>query len=187
MLARGLPVGIGTDSSNTSDNQNMFEATRLAAYLSRVQGPDFPTWLSAPEALTLATQGSAALLGFSRIGRIEPGYEADIVFLGLDAPHLVPFRSPVLQTVFSESGSSIRRVMIGGRTVLLDGRLLTLDEPALRRQAEAAAARLDGLNAPSKAAADAVAAFVGTFCVALGCQGHPVRRTLACTPIPGSG
>jgi 5-methylthioadenosine/S-adenosylhomocysteine deaminase len=84
--------------------------------------------------------------------------------------------------VFGESGASIRRVMICGRTVFADGRLLTLDEPALRRQAEAAAARLDQANAPSKAAADAVAAFVGTFCMALGCQGHPVRRTLACTP-----
>lgn len=184
MLARGLPVGIGTDASNTSDGQNMFEATRLAAYLSRLDGPDCSTWFSASEALTLATQGSAALLGFSRVGRIALGYEADIVFLGLDAPHLVPFRSPVLQTVFGESGASIRRVMIGGRTVFQNGRVLTLDEPALRRQAEAAAARLDRMNAPSQAAADAVAAFVGAFCMALGCQGHPSERTLACTPIP---
>ena len=182
MLARGLAVGIGTDASNTSDGQNMFEATRLAAYLSRIDGPDVFSWLSAPEALTLATQGSAALLGFEKIGRIAPGYEADIVFLGLDAPHLVPFRSPVLQTVFGESGSSIRRVMIAGRTVFRDGRLLTLDESALRRQAEAAADRLDRANAPSAAAADAVASLVGTFCMGLGCQEHAVRRTLQCTP-----
>ena len=103
MRDRGLRVGIGTDGSNTSDGQNMFEATRLAAYLSRLEGPEPDTWISAQDALQMATAGSADLLGFPRIGRLAPGFEADIVFLGLDAPHLVPLpRAPAADRVRRE-------------------------------------------------------------------------------------
>lgn len=178
----GLCVGIGTDGSNTSDGQNMFEATRLAAYLSRLDGPNTATWISAQEALRMATEGSADLLGFTRIGRLAPGFEADIVFLGLDAPHLVPFRSPLLQTVFGENGASIRRIMVRGRTILLDGRLLTFDEGRLRRDAEAAAARLDAADGPARAASQVVAGFVGSFCAGLCGMSHPVQRNFVCEP-----
>src|SRR5262249_13369354 len=77
MLRSGLRVGIGTDSTNTSDGQNMFEATRLAALLSRLVTPDYADWLSAQESLRLATTGSAGILGFDRIGRLAPGHRAD--------------------------------------------------------------------------------------------------------------
>lgn len=184
MTARGLPVGIGTDASNTSDGQNMFEATRLAAYLSRLEGPDPDTWLSAGQALSMATEGSAAVLGFPALGRLAPGFAADIVFLRLDSPHFVPLRSPLIQMVFGENGASVRRVIVGGRTLFHDGRLLTLDEPALRRQAEAAATRLDAANAPALAASGAVASLIGSFCTSLGCASHPIRRNFACSPAP---
>jgi guanine deaminase len=180
MLDRGLPVGIGTDGSSTSDGQNMFEATRLAAYLSRLAGPDTRAWLSAPEALRLATEGSAALLGFPTIGRIAPGYEADIVFLGLDAPHFVPLRAPLLQTVFGENGASIRRVMVGGRAIFEDGRMLTMDEAALRVQAEEAAARLDHANAGAAAGSASVASFVGVFCTGVCGDPFHARRNFEC-------
>ncbi len=95
MLRNGVTVGVGTDASNTSDGQNMFEATRLASYLSRIDGFASDEWLSAGEAFHLATEGSAKVLGFENIGRLAPGYEADIVFLRLDSPHFVPLRAPL--------------------------------------------------------------------------------------------
>lgn len=179
MLDAGLRVGIGTDATNTSDGQNMFEATRLASFLSRLRGPDFERWLSADEAFALATEGSAALLGFDKIGKLAPGYAADIVFLRLDAPNFVPFRNPMTQTVFGESGASIDKVMIAGRTVLADGKLLTIDEASLRRKAEAAAARLDATNAGAASAAAEMSKFVGTFCLAHGAAPCPVHRRMA--------
>src|SRR5882724_1268073 len=139
MLENGIVVGVGTDASNTSDGQNMFKATRLASYLSRIDGFAVDQWLSASEAFHLATEGSARVLGFEKIGRLAPGYEADIVFLRLDSPHFVPLRSPLIQMVFGENGASVHTVMIGGRIVFHDGKLLTLDEPSLRRQAQEAA------------------------------------------------
>ena len=183
MLSAGLDVGIGTDASNTSDGQNMFEATRLAAYLSRIDGfAAEEEWLSAADALDLATEGSARVLGFEKIGRLAVGYEADIVFLRLDSPHFVPLRAPLLQMVFGENGASVQTVMIGGRVVLHDGKLLTLDEALLRRQAEAAAHRLDQANADLYASGAVIARLVGAFCAAQGCTGHqlPRKLSLAC-------
>jgi guanine deaminase len=188
MLTNGIVVGVGTDASNTSDGQNMFEATRLASYLSRIDGFATDEWLSAGEAFQLATEGSAKVLGFEKIGRLTPGYEADIVFLRLDSPHFVPLRSPLLQMVFGENGASVHTVMIGGRIVFHDGKLLTLDEPLLRRQAQEAVNRLDQANAGPYASAAAVARLVGAFCAAQGCTGHamPRKLSLACEGLPPS-
>jgi guanine deaminase len=179
MLRNGVTVGVGTDASNTSDGQNMFEATRLASYLSRIDGFATDEWLSAHEAFRLATEGSARVLGFDRIGRLAPGFEADIVFLRLDSPHFVPLRSPLIQMVFGESGASVQTVMIGGRIVFHDGKLLTLDEALLRRQAQEAASRLDRADAGTYASAATVARLVGAFCAAQGCTGHPLPRKLS--------
>jgi 5-methylthioadenosine/S-adenosylhomocysteine deaminase len=178
MLRSGVTVGVGTDSSNTSDGQNMFEATRLASYLSRIEGPVTGRWLSAHEAFICATEGSAKVLGFDKIGRLAPGYEADIVMLRLDSPHFVPLRSPLTQMVFAENGASVDTVMIGGRIVFQDGRLLTLDEAALRRQAQQAAERLDQADGGPSASSAMVAQLVGAFCAAQGCTGHPMPRKL---------
>jgi 5-methylthioadenosine/S-adenosylhomocysteine deaminase len=179
MLNNGVVVGVGTDASNTSDGQNMFEATRLASYLSRIDGFATDEWLSATEAFHLATEGSAKVLGFEKIGRLAPGYEADIVFLRLNSPHFVPLRAPLTQMVFAENGASVQTVMIGGRIVFQDGQLLTLDENGLRREAEQAAGRLDRANAETTASAATLARLVGAFCAAQGCAGHAIPRKLS--------
>ena len=64
MLDRGINVGVATDAANSSDQLNMFESTRLATLISRVQTPDFKTWLGADEVLRMATAGSAHAMGF---------------------------------------------------------------------------------------------------------------------------
>src|SRR5712691_4979909 len=76
MIERHVNLGIGTDGASCSDNQNMYEAMRLASFVSKVQGPDTARWLSTREAALAATEGSARALGFGdRIGRIAPGYK----------------------------------------------------------------------------------------------------------------
>jgi guanine deaminase len=166
LLDAGVSFGIGTDASNTSDGQNMFEALRLAASLSRVGDADYRRWLSAQEAFRAATQGSAEILGFDRIGRLEPGYRADIVFLDIGHINYVPLRNPLRQMVFAENGAAIDSVMIDGRFVLRDRRMLTVDEARLRQQAQEAVARLDEANAEAAHAADQFRDLVGHFCIA---------------------
>jgi guanine deaminase len=126
----------------------------------------------------MATEGSAEVLGFEKIGQLAVGYEADVVFLRLDSPHFVPLRSPLMQLVFGENAASVQTVMIGGRVVFRDGRLLTLDEAALRTRAQEAARRLDESNAEVFASGATVSRLVGAFCAAQGCDMHAPRRKL---------
>ena len=174
MLAAGLRVGLGTDSASSSDTQNMFEAMRLCAYLSRVQTFDYREWITAGEAFTLATEGSARVLGMDRIGRLLPGFKADVVFLDLSRTGWVPLNDALLQLVNTESGAAVDSVMVGGRLVLEHGRLLTVDEAKIRAEAERAAERLRAVNAESYASARALAEHVGAFCLRV--TGHEGRK-----------
>jgi guanine deaminase len=169
MLDRGLPVGLGSDGANTSDTQNLFEAARLAVGLSRIVGADESRWLNATDALRMGTEHSARALGWGgQIGRIAPGCCADLVLLDLTRPEYVPLRDPLRQLVHGESGAAVDRVLVGGRLVVDRGRVLTVDEPALRRQAQAAAERLDALNADGCHLAAALRPGVSAFCCGVG-------------------
>jgi guanine deaminase len=178
MLSRGLRVGIGTDGTNTSDGQNMFEATRLAAHLSRIATPDHAQWLSVEEVMRMATIGSMGILGFPDVGRLAPGYKADILFLDIAHITYVPLRDPLLQVVFAESGAALDSVMIGGQFVMRGGKLLTLDESKLRRDVQIAVDRLDAVNAPALSFAHGIADYVGAFCIGQAHAPHAVHRCL---------
>jgi guanine deaminase len=178
VLDAELTLGIGTDASNTSDGQNMFEAMRLAAYLSRIADPDPARWLSVEEAFRAATIGSAKALGFRDIGRLEPGYAADIVFLDTSHINYVPLRAPLLQVVFAENGAAVDSVMVGGRMVLEHGHMLTIDERKLRIEAEEAVMRLDAMNADAIARSRKLGELVGHFCLAQARAPFPLHRRL---------
>ena len=149
-LDLGVNVGLGTDGANCSDNQNMYEAMRYASMVSKVQTPDPRAWAGVEEVYRAATEGSARALGFRDLGAIAPGMKADIVFLDLSAITWIPHNWSVNQLVHAEDGTSVRHVMIGGRFVVRDGRLLTLDLAKLAVEAEAARERLEALNAEWK-------------------------------------
>src|SRR5262249_6652592 len=165
MRKAGLRVGLGTDSASSSDTQNMFEAIRLCAYLSRVQTFDYREWVTADEAFRLAAEGSADVLGMPRIGRLAPGFKADVVFLDLSRTGWVPLNDALLQLVNGESGAAVDSVMVGGRLVLEHGRLLTVDEAKIRAEAERTAERVRTVNAESYAFARALAEHIGAFCL----------------------
>ncbi|MFO1027603.1 MAG: amidohydrolase family protein [Acetobacteraceae bacterium] len=184
-MAAGVTVGVGTDGSGSSDNQNMFEAMRLAAYVSRVFDRPPEDWVGTHEALRMATEGSAAVLGMGGIiGRIAPGYKADLAFLDLDHVNLVPLNNAVNQLVNTEDGAAVRDVMIGGRFVLKDGALPGLDWPAIARRARLAAERLSEATAEARATAERLAPVVGHFCVGLGRCAHNLPRKLAAEAVP---
>jgi guanine deaminase len=183
-LDLGVTVGIGTDGSSSSDNQNMYEAMRAASLMSRLRGPDPRGWASAEEVYAAATTGSAKALGFTDIGAIAPGMKADIVFLDLGSINWIPHHWSVNQVVHVEDGTGVRHVMIGGRFVVRDRRLLTIDLARLALEAEAARERLEALNAQSKELFDRLEPVVASFCPAFAAQPHHVRRYLCDAPNP---
>jgi 5-methylthioadenosine/S-adenosylhomocysteine deaminase len=128
MLAAGVPIALGTDGSGANDNLVMQEAMRAAALLHRVDLPDRRRWVTARDALRMATAGGARAMRLDgRIGAIAPGYRADLALYRLDAPWWLPVNDPVAQLVFAETGAGVDCVMVDGRVLVDEGRVVAFD------------------------------------------------------------
>ena len=177
MLDRRVNLGIGTDGATCADNQNMYEALRLASFVSKVQGPEWQRWLTTREAALAATEGSARALGFGdRIGRVAPGWKADLVLLDLDHPNWMPLNDPVNQLVHCEDGSAVDSVIIGGRVVVQGRKPVGVDLAGLRVRAEEARGRLYAANADNRLLYQALAPVVGSYCPGLARMPYHVHR-----------
>ncbi|WP_380055068.1 amidohydrolase family protein [Falsihalocynthiibacter sp. SS001] len=164
LMDAGVGMGVGTDASNTSDGQNMFEAMRLAATLSRANAEGSDEWVSTREAFNMATTGSARIMGLKNVGMIAAGWAADLLFLDAGYCHYTPLRNPLDQIVFSENGAALREVMIAGEYVFANDRVLTLNEAALAVRAHDAVERLDTANAQTRLLNEAASVVVQSFC-----------------------
>ena len=158
------------------------QPARPASLVSKVQTPDPRAWASVEEVYEAATTGSARALGFKDIGAIAPGMKADIVFLDLGSINWIPHHWSVNQMVHAEDGTGVRHVMIGGRFVVQDRRLLTMDLAKLAAEAEAASERLEALNAEWKGLFERLEPVVASFCPALAAQPYHLRRYLCDAP-----
>ncbi|MEM6847259.1 MAG: amidohydrolase family protein [Pseudomonadota bacterium] len=177
MLDKGVNLGIGTDGSSCSDNQNMYEAMRCAIYMSHARGDGrYGEWLSTADVFRAATEGSARALGLKDVGKIAPGYQADIVFLDLTSITLIPLNDPVNQIVQAEDGTSVHSVMVGGCVVVSDGKLVGADMARLAQEAEATRDRLNAANADKKLMFERLAPAVGSFCPGLAAHPYHVHR-----------
>ena len=136
MLALGIPVGLGPDGPAGSNNDfNLFEEMDLAAKLQKVTTLD-PQVLPAAQALDMATILGARVLGMEKeIGSLETGKRADLITIRLDRPNAVPMYDPVSQIVYALKASDVRDVMVNGRPVVRDAKILTLDEPLILEKA----------------------------------------------------
>jgi len=107
---------------------NVMEEMDLTAKLQKVTKMD-PQALGAKGALEMATiEGARALHMEKEIGSLEPGKKADLVVLNLDVPNAVPMYDVYSQIVYALKASEVKTVLIGGRTVLTGGKVLTVDE-----------------------------------------------------------
>jgi 5-methylthioadenosine/S-adenosylhomocysteine deaminase len=127
--AAGMRVGLGTDGPAGSNNDlNMMEEMDLAAKLQKTYRVD-PRALGAKGALEMATiEGARALHMEREIGSLETGKKADFVILSLDAPNAVPMYHVYSQIVYALKGSDVESVVVGGKVLLKDGKVLTVDE-----------------------------------------------------------
>jgi guanine deaminase len=178
MLDRGLTVGLGADGSMSSDNQNLFEAMRLAGLVGNVRFPHHTArWLGAPEVWRMATAGSARALGLGdEIGAVEAGRKADLVLLRADSTFLRPVSDVVGSLVYAETGAAVDTVLVDGRVVVRGGCLLTADEARLRARAQEAADRVRRGNEPRWRLAAEIAPYLSTACRAAAARPYPVDR-----------
>jgi 5-methylthioadenosine/S-adenosylhomocysteine deaminase len=136
ILSLGIPMGLGTDGVAGSNNDHdLMEEMDLAAKLQKVTTGD-PRALPAEQAFAMATiVGARALRLDNMIGSLEKGKRADIITVRLDAPHAVPMYNVYSQLVYALKGSDVADVMVNGRVVVRDRKMLTLDAQAVMAKA----------------------------------------------------
>ena len=151
MLAAGVNVGVGVDGSASNDGSHLLEETRQAMLLSRLRagiqgasrsGKSDQKIMTARGALELATIGGAAVLGRSDIGSLEPGKAADFTAINLNRiDYAGALHDPVAAAVFC-APIKVDYTVVGGKFVVKDGQLTSLDLPVQIEKHNQAAARL---------------------------------------------
>jgi 5-methylthioadenosine/S-adenosylhomocysteine deaminase len=137
LLGAGVNLALGCDNCSCSDAQNMFQAMKLFTFLAAVSDPEEGP-PDAVDALRAVTLGGARAVGLgSEIGAIRVGMRGDLIVLDATDPIYVPFNSAARQIVYGEGGRGVDTVIVDGRIVMRDRKIVTIDEAALRSQIDA--------------------------------------------------
>ena len=143
-LKHGIPVGLGTDSVMSNDNLDILEEVRLTALVHKGDQKD-PSFLSGDLALQMATNMGAKAIGLeNRIGRLKPGYLADLIVFEKSAPYWIPAPDPMMTVLYAASSRDIIHLMVSGNWVMKDRTILTFDEEAVNRRARAVQSEIRG-------------------------------------------
>jgi len=142
LIKAGIAVGLGTDGCASNNDQDLFGEMDVTAKLHKVKTLD-PTVMDAGTVLKMATLGGAKAIGLDKeIGSLEIGKQADIIILDIQKPHLIPMYNPVSHLVYSAKGSDVRDVIVAGRMILKDRKLLTLDMADIYEKVNAISGRI---------------------------------------------
>jgi len=143
MLAEGINVALGTDGAASNNNLDMMEEMRSAALLHKVNTYD-PTTIPSYQALEMATRNGGKVLGINDIGVIKQGCKADIILIDFEKPHLYPRHDVVAHTVYAAQSSDVDTVIIDGKVIMRQGKVLTMDEKSIMENVQRCANRLVG-------------------------------------------
>ncbi len=142
LLGAGVNVALGTDGAASNNRLDMLGELRSASLLAKGVSGD-PCALPAAQALRMATLSGARALGLDHaIGSLEVGKLADLVAIDLSALGTQPIYDPLSQLVYASQRSQVSDVWVGGRHLVRQGELTTLDSDELRASATAWRARI---------------------------------------------
>ena len=136
-----INVTIGTDGSASNNNINMIEEIHLASLLAKGVSKD-PKALDAYTSLKLATVNGAKAIRRVDLGKISEGYAADIAIYDLDGIHMTPVNDLISSVAYSLQGSDCSTVIIDGKIVMEDRKVLNINEEDLKREVRERADRL---------------------------------------------
>lgn len=152
MLEAGINVGLGTDSTLTNNNLNLWDEIFLTASLHGFLAKD-PGIITPLDALNMATVNGAKALGLeAELGTLEVGKKADVIILDTSHAHLHPLEGVLVNNlVYAAYGSEVRDVLVDGRFLMRDGEILTLDEGEIVSQVGERVRRLrENVNLPER-------------------------------------
>jgi 5-methylthioadenosine/S-adenosylhomocysteine deaminase len=138
LRAAGIPVGLGTDGAGLVGSLDMFDAMR-DAHIDLLDGVSLRA-----EALRIATWGGAQVLGFTNSGILAPGCCADLILIDERKAHVWPVQDPLTAVVTAVRPGDVTDLMVGGKWLLRDGELTTIDEGRALAETASRAARLYG-------------------------------------------
>lgn len=129
LLDESATVGLGVDGSASNDAGNLLAEVRQGMLVSRAAGN--PGAMSAREALRVATQGSAACLGWEDLGALEPGKRADVALFGVDGLPFAGAEADLVAALAYCQPRPVRHLLVEGRPVVRDGQLVNADEDTI--------------------------------------------------------
>ncbi len=146
LLQAGVPVGLGVDGTASNESGELHTELRNALLINRL-GTHREAALTTRQALRLGTHGGARVLGRAdQIGSLEPGKLADVVLWKMDTLAHASIADPVAALVLGAS-APVTASFVGGRQIVENGRLLTVDEDAVARATRDEARRLARITA----------------------------------------
>jgi 5-methylthioadenosine/S-adenosylhomocysteine deaminase len=135
MLAKNLRVGLGTDGAASNNDLSLWEEMDTAAKLHKVFSKD-PKVVSAEQAFMMGTIGGARALHLENlIGSLEVGKRADVVVVDFDNLNQTPYYNVFSSLVYATKADDVRHVIIDGKVIMRDRRLLRLDENVIKKDA----------------------------------------------------
>lgn len=138
----GINIGLGTDGIGSTSTMDMFEEMKTAAYLQKVNSKE-PSSISAYDILKMATINGAKVLGMeNEIGTLEIGKKADMIFIKTEKLHLCPDNDICSNIVYSANGADVDSVMIDGKLIMQNRKMLNMNEKEVMRQVKKIAKRL---------------------------------------------
>ena len=131
LLRAGVAVGLGTDGAASNNDLNLWEEMDTAAKLHKLISKN-PQVIPAREAMEMATiRGAQAVHRDRDLGSLEEGKLADLIVVRMDSVHQVPLYNVYSQLVYATKSSDVDTVIINGRAIMENRRVLTIDEPAV--------------------------------------------------------
>lgn len=127
LVEKGVCVSIGTDSSASNNNLDMFEEMKFATLVQKVATLD-PRVISAKETVKMATENGAESLGIKNLGKLEVGCLADIIIVDTNKAHLNPVRNPYSHIVYSANGSDVNTTICNGKILMKNRKIEAFNE-----------------------------------------------------------
>ena len=136
LLTRGINVALGTDGAASNNTLDLFEEIKTAGLLAKNAG-GAPDCFTAPQALALAVSGGAHAQGRAdETGQIAVGYDADLILIDFERPHLSPCHNPLSHLAYAVRGGDVVMTLVRGQILYDNGTFTTIDVERARHEAE---------------------------------------------------
>jgi len=128
LIDSGVNVTLGCDGGPSNNTYDMIRDMRLVSYLANLREDD-PTVVPAETVIEMATINGARAMGIDKeVGSIEEGKKADFIVIDMDKSHLTPAPDPVSTIVYAAHGSDVDTVVVNGKILMRDRKVLVFDE-----------------------------------------------------------